>query len=409
MKLLAVISSTLLFVLISQQFTSALPIDETMIDVTTEIPHVEHSEKEFVDLTTEMPSSHAERGNNPIQQQTQQRVKKELVDLTTEMPSTQTEREIDEPVEESKTTTLIPEQVQQVKKEFVDLTTEMPSSHAERGNNPAQQQTQQRIKKEFVDLTTEMPSTHTERETEEPIEVSKTEQSPQSQEPHAEHTEQDAEDETGDKKKRGQTEEKVEEPVEEEKTKKTKEEKVEEPVEEEKTKKTKEEKVEEPVEEEKTKKVEGEKTKPSDFCPENYVKFEDSCLFVGSKTKIAARSGKTSTSKTDSTLVENFPVGDDNSCPPGSEYTERGVCQKILTEAESKAKKIAHSCPQNAEFVNGQCIFHSFDMMTSTMEMPLETSERPEIPHEESIATATESKPMIKSEFETTMQSVIKS
>jgi len=400
MKLLAVISSTLLFVLISQQFTSALPIDETMIDVTTEIPHVEHSEKEFIDFTTEMPSSHVERGNNPIQQQTQQKVRKEFVDLTTEMPSTHAEREIDEPVE-TKTTEEIPEQVQQLNKEFFDLTTEMPSSHAERGNNPIQQQTQQRVKKEFVDLTTEMPSTHTEREIDEPVEESKTEQSPQSQEPHPEHTEQDAEDETGDKKKRGQTEEKVEKPVEEEKPKKTKEEKVEKPVEEEK--------VEKPVEEEKTKKVEGEKTKPSDFCPDNYVKFEDSCLFVGSKTKIAARSGKTSTSKTDSTLVENFPVGDDNSCPPGSEYTERGVCQKILTEAESKAKKIAHSCPQNAEFVNGQCIFHSFDTMTSTMEMPLETSERPEIPHEESIATATESKPMIKSEFETTMQSVIKS
>ena len=167
------------------------------------------------------------------------------------------------------------------------------------------------------------------------------------------------------------------------------------------------------VEEEEPKKVEEEKVEESDFCPEGYSKFEEGCLFVGNKPKVSARSGKVSSSSSTTDTVEDIPIGDDNSCPPGTEHTERGVCQKILTQEELKLKKVESGCPDNSRLVEGKCIFHSFDVPASTMEMPLETSERmevqPEFHREEDYSTAApEYKFNTELQFETTMQPVVK-
>ena len=132
-------------------------------------------------------------------------------------------------------------------------------------------------------------------------------------------------------------------------------------------------------------------------CPKHYVRFEGSCLFIRPRNDsvsytdgdqrrvVGVNSLRPKSSNAAGTIVENVPVRADNSCPEGTEYSERGVCQKIISSSEFKpVMNSKGSCPVDFELVDGKCTYKNPTMVNdkevSTVTPDLaNTSEAPEL------------------------------
>lgn len=102
--------------------------------------------------------------------------------------------------------------------------------------------------------------------------------------------------------------------------------------------------------------------KPDGSCPDNYQMIDKRCLYMGVKknstvysneltsdkfsNRLQAKSGNGETEK-----IELIPVLADNTCPPGTESWENGLCRKSVRPLISK-----RPCPDNYELTNGKCI-----------------------------------------------------
>jgi hypothetical protein len=102
-------------------------------------------------------------------------------------------------------------------------------------------------------------------------------------------------------------------------------------------------------------------TKDPNACPENYVRFQGSCLLV--RPKVSSRNGarmmptKQQVASVPGEHVETFRVGADNSCPPGTQYSEHGICEKRVLASESGSLlKPNAPCPNHGRRVQGRCV-----------------------------------------------------
>lgn len=139
------------------------------------------------------------------------------------------------------------------------------------------------------------------------------------------------------------------------------------------------------------------KQRKDDDCPKHYVRFEGSCLFIrprnnsvsstddGQRRIVGVNSLRPKSSNAAGSIVENVPVRADNSCPEGTEYSERGVCQKIISSSEFKPILNSNgSCPMDFELVDGKCTYKNPTMVndkevtTVTLDLA-NTSETPDL------------------------------
>jgi len=140
-----------------------------------------------------------------------------------------------------------------------------------------------------------------------------------------------------------------------------------------------------------------------DACPENYVKFEAACLLVRPKPKSSQVRGRMMPVKprlggVDGEKVETFAVRPDNSCPPGTQYGEHGICVKRASgSTTTPVMPINKPCPNNGRRIQGKCVYSApkidFDTtmktwlteeittpLTSVTEEPLEVSTSTKLP-----------------------------
>jgi hypothetical protein len=135
-----------------------------------------------------------------------------------------------------------------------------------------------------------------------------------------------------------------------------------------------------------------------DACPENYAKFEGACLLVRSKSPHPR--GRTTPMKprvgsVDGEKAETFSVRPDNSCPPGTQYGEHGVCVKRASGVRATPFMPYNGpCPNNGRRIQGVCTYNAPKIVLETTMETLVSEEVttpltivPEEPLEDSTST----------------------
>ena len=160
-----------------------------------------------------------------------------------------------------------------------------------------------------------------------------------------------------------------------------------------------------------------------DGCPENYIRVDGSCLYIKTKQTNSTKTNETMTDSSkllkprlgngETTAVENIPVLQDNSCPEGSEYSEHGVCQKIVSPTEMKPQ--SKECPENSQWVQGKCLplkpkMAMKESSSTTMKIPMQTTEKTDLTTESGSTSEMniEATTMVEEAMETTAESVTK-
>jgi hypothetical protein len=128
-----------------------------------------------------------------------------------------------------------------------------------------------------------------------------------------------------------------------------------------------------------------------DECPPKYVKFDGACLYIKPQSKLSEfddspndrlMANQARLNNIDGSIIESVPVLSDNSCPEGTEYSEHGICQKLVSVSQMKSnmKKAEVSCPANTRLIGDRCVSKRTKLTvrnpsSTTIETPIEINE----------------------------------
>jgi len=141
-------------------------------------------------------------------------------------------------------------------------------------------------------------------------------------------------------------------------------------------------------------------------CPENFKMVAGKCLYIKPKSKLPLyplppKSLKPKSGNAETIEYEKVPILADNSCPEGTEYREKGFCQRRISPSNSKFNVNADGkCPTDFELIDGKCTPKSSKEQdqsseastTSILPLPTETTTfaaEPKLEHKSKIETAT--------------------
>jgi len=141
-------------------------------------------------------------------------------------------------------------------------------------------------------------------------------------------------------------------------------------------------------------------------CPEDFKMVAGKCLYIKSKPKLPlyplpSKDLKPKSGNVETIEYEKVPILADNSCPEGTEYREKGFCQRPISPSKSKFNvKADGTCPADFELIDGKCTPKSSKeqdqsseaSMTSTLPLPSESTTfaaEPKLNRKSKIETAT--------------------